>query len=401
MTMTMMQRIVCRSAGRRMQQHVARKQAEACRSLSSATTAIATIPLNGNSNINFSSNNSSSSNSIAVATRTHTTTTTNTNTNTTCTSGTSKRSFSSNSNDDDTVGGRSSSQPQGSSELRRAYVHPLSQVVLEYLQEHHHSWIVCKGLDRSLRLHRDGSFEAKYVPLSSSSSSYAAAASTSTSASTSASTSTYPPLSPLSSIHDSNRSGSTEPVISESMSATATMKMNASGNAYASTTSSSSIHIHNDNENDNDTATSKTASTGPAAIGPFQELAATTATNTDNHNQNDNDNIRIWTSFDEQEKKHWLTVRKGLFRQRFLLQDNLLTAWQGNRGTSLPERIHLAVDEMIRAVDRLDNDNNGQQQHQHQHQHQQRQQQKQSSPHAMMGHYQQWQQKDQMQFPKR
>jgi len=67
-----------------------------------------------------------------------------------------------------------------------------------------------------------------------------------------------------------------------------------------------------------------------------------------------NENIRIWTSYDEQEKKHWLTVRRGLFRQCFLLQDNLLTAWQGNRGTSLPERLHVAVDEMVRAVDRLD-----------------------------------------------
>ena len=330
MAMAMMQRIVSRSAGRRMQQHVARKQTEACRSLSSCTTAI-------------------SPNTDTTRTTTTTTTTT------------SNRSYSSNSNDDDT---RLSSQTQGSSEFRRAYVHPLSQVVLEYLQEHHHSWIVYKGLDRSLRLHRDGSFEAKYVPLSSSSS-YAAAVSAST-------------YSPLPSIHDSNKkSGGAEPVISESMSATATMKMNRNINTNRNRNRNAPTASGNDNES----ATSKTAS---SSKGPFQELAATPATTT----HTDNDKIRIWTSFDEQEKKHWLTVRKGLFRQRFLLQDNLVTAWQGNRGTSLPERIHVAVDEMIRAVDRLDNGND-------------QQQQKQSSPHTMMGHYQQWQQKDQMQFPKR
>mmetsp|Transcript_1085 Transcript_1085/g.2509 ORF Transcript_1085/g.2509 Transcript_1085/m.2509 type:complete len:127 (+) Transcript_1085:41-421(+) len=65
-----------------------------------------------------------------------------------------------------------------------------------------------------------------------------------------------------------------------------------------------------------------------------------------------NESMRIWTSYDEQEKKHWLTVRRGFFRQRFLLQDNLLTAW--NKGVSVPERLQVAVDEMIRAIDRLD-----------------------------------------------
>ena len=87
--------------------------------------------------------------------------------------------------------------------------------------------------------------------------------------------------------------------------------------------------------------------------------------------------MRIWTSYDEQEKKHWLTVRRGLFRQRFLLQDNLLTAW--NKGVSVPERLQVAVDEMIRAIDRLD-----------QSEHQQA---------ATIG--QQWQQRGQRRFRKR
>jgi len=92
------------------------------------------------------------------------------------------------------------------------------------------------------------------------------------------------------------------------------------------------------------------------------------------------DTMRIWTSYDEQEKKHWLTVRRGLFRQRFLLQDNLLTAWQANRGVSLPERLQVAVDEMIRAINRLD-------------------QEEQQQTASTIG--QQWQQKGQRRFRKR
>jgi hypothetical protein len=109
------------------------------------------------------------------------------------------------------------------------YVHPLSQIILEYLQDCRHDWIVRHGLDQALTLHRDGSFVLKF----------------------------------------------------------------GKGN-----------------------------------------------------------DDKIWTSYDEEEKKHWLTVQKQSLHQRFLLQDNLLPAWHGNK-KSLPERIHLSVDAMIRAVDRL------------------------------------------------
>jgi hypothetical protein len=67
---------------------------------------------------------------------------------------------------------------------------------------------------------------------------------------------------------------------------------------------------------------------------------------------------RIWTSYDEIEKKHWLTVHKGDLHQRFLLQDNMLGAWHANR-KSLPERIHVSVDEMIRAIDRMEEKGTG------------------------------------------
>jgi hypothetical protein len=137
---------------------------------------------------------------------------------------------------------------------RTVYVHPLSQIILEYLQDCRHEWIVEQGL-QSLTLHRDGSFELKYRP--------------------------------------GNRN-----------------------------TSPSNEQAQQNEDHDSTTATTVVD--------------------------------RIWTSYDEEEKKHWLTVQKSSLHQRFLLQDNLLPAWHGNRNKSLPERIHLSVDNMIRAVDRLD-----------------------------------------------
>ena len=77
------------------------------------------------------------------------------------------------------------------------------------------------------------------------------------------------------------------------------------------------------------------------------------------------DGLRIWTSYDETQKKHWLTVNVGkessvgplptgvqLRQNRFLLQDNTMTAWHTHR-KSLPERVHGAVESMIEAIDRM------------------------------------------------
>jgi hypothetical protein len=38
------------------------------------------------------------------------------------------------------------------------YIHPLSQIVLEHLQNHHADWAQQQGLDQSLQLHSDGTF---------------------------------------------------------------------------------------------------------------------------------------------------------------------------------------------------------------------------------------------------
>jgi hypothetical protein len=63
---------------------------------------------------------------------------------------------------------------------------------------------------------------------------------------------------------------------------------------------------------------------------------------------------RIWTFYDPADKKHWLSYTKSHIQHRFLLQDNLLPAWHGNKRQSLPERIQKSVQELILAVDELE-----------------------------------------------
>mmetsp|Transcript_14683 Transcript_14683/g.24885 ORF Transcript_14683/g.24885 Transcript_14683/m.24885 type:complete len:144 (-) Transcript_14683:41-472(-) len=119
----------------------------------------------------------------------------------------------------------------GSEPEKVEYVHPLSQLVLEYLQTSRSDWIQKKGLDRGLNLQRDGTFVLKFP-------------------------------------------------------------------SY------------------------------------------------------DKDEARIWTSYDPNEKKHWLTVHKGSLVGRFMLQDNLKPAW--NDGRSTPDKIRNAVDAMIARIDQIE-----------------------------------------------
>jgi hypothetical protein len=71
---------------------------------------------------------------------------------------------------------------------------------------------------------------------------------------------------------------------------------------------------------------------------------------------------RIWTCYDHVDKKHWLSYvmvdsssttdcSETQRQHRFLLQDNLLSAWQGNRRKSLAERVEEGVQELLEIVD--------------------------------------------------
>lgn len=73
---------------------------------------------------------------------------------------------------------------------------------------------------------------------------------------------------------------------------------------------------------------------------------------------------RIWTYFEDKEKKHYLAYsfivaadienKEIEFPQhsRFLLQDNTLTAWQANRGKTLTQRVEESVMELMELVNR-------------------------------------------------
>ena len=59
---------------------------------------------------------------------------------------------------------------------------------------------------------------------------------------------------------------------------------------------------------------------------------------------------RIWTSYDPEERKHWLAVQRGVLAGRYVLQDNKRPAWHSDR-KSVPEKVQDAVDAMIRKLE--------------------------------------------------
>jgi len=366
-----MHQVIFGSSIRRMR-HVANKQKDLCRSLSSTTNITTTTRGTPNNNNNPNGNSSNTKNGTvatpfsSAATDTATSragngssfsarsggnisfgsSTTGSKKARSSTRDASNVNFVAKSNYSNNAGSNSNDDGRSSGpDFRSVYVHPLSQILLEYLQDSHHEWVLAKGLDRSLTLHRDGSFELKYVQQPQPHASMSIAT---------------PTPGPSSATHKKDHPQSSfEPPISTSTSATAAMEHDKSNE----TKSSPPTKGTSDNE---------VTARGPSKSHHQKKHQQTNAAST----VDNSDNIRIWTSYDEQEKKHWLTVRRGLFRQRFLLQDNLLTAWQGNRGTSLPERLNVAVDEMIRAVDRLDHPQDEQQATIEQHQRQQNGQQR-------------------------
>lgn len=64
------------------------------------------------------------------------------------------------------------------------------------------------------------------------------------------------------------------------------------------------------------------------------------------------DSPRIWTYYDPMDKKHWLSYNnKHDIQHRFLLQDNLMPAWHGNRRKSLAERVQHSVVALMESAD--------------------------------------------------
>jgi hypothetical protein len=68
--------------------------------------------------------------------------------------------------------------------------------------------------------------------------------------------------------------------------------------------------------------------------------------------------IRIWTTYDVDEGKHWLcaSIDERRFSTKYLLQDNSLTPWQGFKLQSVPERVCALVHELMDAVNDYEND---------------------------------------------
>ena len=48
-----------------------------------------------------------------------------------------------------------------------------------------------------------------------------------------------------------------------------------------------------------------------------------------------------------------LSYSNGSFQRRYMLQDNLMPAWHGNKKKSLPMRIGQSVDELVKSIDEI------------------------------------------------
>jgi hypothetical protein len=86
--------------------------------------------------------------------------------------------------------------------------------------------------------------------------------------------------------------------------------------------------------------------------GTFSLTTTTTAATDETAKEGGRGGTRIWTSYCPDEKRHWLSYSSASVDLKFLLQDNMLPAWHGNKRTSLPARIQASVQELIQAAER-------------------------------------------------
>jgi hypothetical protein len=115
--------------------------------------------------------------------------------------------------------------------------------------------------------------------------------------------------------------------------------------------------IHNNQTTKNPTCRPMIDHTISKVTEPKQQQLTSTGSFLSSHhttNINERMNIKIWTTYEASERKHWLCVSidPELLYHRYLLQDNSLTPWQGYKiQSSIPERIHSCVYELIHTVD--------------------------------------------------
>lgn len=62
------------------------------------------------------------------------------------------------------------------------------------------------------------------------------------------------------------------------------------------------------------------------------------------------ENNRIWTTYEPEERKHWLSVKKGDIVERFMLQDDMRPAWHSS-ASSTPAKVQNAVDELVATLE--------------------------------------------------
>jgi hypothetical protein len=231
--------------------------------------------------------------------------------------------------------------------VRFVYVHPLSQIVLQCLQNHCHDWIQSKQLHERLQLHVDGTFTISNV-------------------------------SPTVQVRDGTTTTTTTPSVASIIAA------NRTDLSHPETLLPTPPGVTGTTPSD--TAVSSELSHQPIPLHDDSKTTIGNPTKNKSYYSDRKNAIQIWTTYDMKDRKHWLyvTVKDTasqslsssesipthqapqqqqqeteklallLFQNRYLLQDNSLTPWQTfskARGKSIPERIHSSVYELIQAVD--------------------------------------------------
>lgn len=233
---------------------------------------------------------------------------------------------------------------------RTMYVHPLSQIILEYFQSHKHDWILLHGLEDSLTIHRDGSFELKFKHYDTKTDGTTSSTTTrTTSASATASNSST--SSPIKKTPQTNgRIWTSYDEDEKKHWLTVHLLLQPIMTPKQSMTQRPSKDVTASSKRNKDTRRNKRGEDLVVELPTLPSEQQNKFVQREKSQQGQGGREQGYETETEDDDADEEIVYQSEVYKRFLLQDNLLPAWHANR-KSLPERIQVAVDQMIKVID--------------------------------------------------